>query len=344
MPPAFAGTGTPIPIPTEVLGPENIERIVELIRWETGGVFDLEFSLDGTMLAIATSEGIEVRSISGDADGTRDGRRVLDGQKESAVSFTNEGKIIAASWNMESMSLWKEDNNSSLRKIASQDMYLRSLAFSWDRRLFAAGDHSGNVTIWDLQSGKIIKKLAGFGYWVDSIAFSPDGQQLAIAYAYSRFNPMGDDWEFGVVGIINLATAGFRNLVTESLSSIQEIAYSTDGRLLTTQINNDLIIFSAQTGKALVALQGYKGGWLSNIKFSPDDRLLATSPREIDQWMNESIPITQFWDVETALVIGRLVSEGDYFSEVEFSPDGKFIAAGVHSGTVSLWGVLPTRE
>jgi WD40 repeat protein len=39
----------------------------------------------------------------------------------------------------------------------------------------------------------------------------------------------------------------------------------------------------------------------------------------------------------------RLNPGGDTFAEIAFSPDGRYIASGTHSGIVSVWGVIPSR-
>ncbi|MBN1438628.1 MAG: hypothetical protein JW929_04385 [Anaerolineales bacterium] len=252
--------------------------------------------------------------------------------------------MIALSSNLESVTLWKEAPDFQVEKIIEQEMYLRSSAFSWDRERFAAGDHSGNITIWELASGSVVKTIGGMGFWVDSLAFSPDGKHLAVAYDVCLYEaPGGDDVITKRIQIMDLATGGLRTLLDADISSIEEIAYSPDGKLLAAQINQDYILFSVQTGKILVGFPAYEDGWLSNIQFSPDGRLLATSPRA---WSGEDghKPMIQLWDVDPALEAGRLIAEGDKFTEVVFSPDGKLIASGVHSGAVILWGVSFIRR
>jgi WD40 repeat protein len=341
-PDVISRTGTPIPIPTEALGPENIGKIAELVRWETGEVNDLEFSPAGDMLAIATTTGMEFRTLSGDPEDRRSDKRSIEGFVARAVSFADDGKMVGVSWDMKSMGLWKESDDGEMHKILEQEMFLRSLDFSRDGSQFAAGDHSGNITIWNLGSGGVVGRWKGFGNWVDAIAFSPDGGQLAVQYDDNRTMYGGEDMPVEMLQIMDRTTGGRRMVLEASLSSVEELAFSPDGKLLAAEINSDYILFSVRTGQAEAALPNFGGGWLSHILFSPNGRLLATAP---SAWFgnNDPEPYIQIWDVNTALEMLRLNPGGDTFAEIAFSPDGRYIASGTHSGIVSVWGVIPSR-
>ena len=298
----------------------------------------MSFSPDGNNLAVATSDGIELWTIYGDAGKAGTMRRILEGATVYEVSFSKDGKLIAVSRNMESITIWKETADYQMMSMVEQEGFFRSMAFSWDGKYFASGDHAGTIMIWDLLSGKKIKTLKGIGDWIDSIAFSPDGNQLVYAFMES-IPAKYENYETEKIQIRNMESGGIRTLLDFEISTVFEAGFSPDGKILAIGINSDCILISVSNGQVVVALPGKENSILGDLDFSPDGKLLATS---LYDWTDEPSqkPLIRIWDVDAALEINILLTEGDNIADIAFSPDGKLIASGTYTGTIGLWGVL----
>lgn len=143
-----------------------------------------------------------------------------------------------------------------------------------------------------------------------------------------------------------LGTARFRHG-----SSIACIAYSADGKLLATGgSDNKIRLFDAETGKELRELVGHqpstfvlpekpsladfgsptgKGGLVTALAFSPDNKLLASGG-----W-DDAIRI---WDVATGKQVRSLIAHASQTAALAFSKDGKLLATrGGLDGVVRLW-------
>ena len=100
---------------------------------------------------------------------------------------------------------------------------------------------------------------------------------------------------------------------------IRDAQYSPDGTLLAVASSIGIWIYEAQTGEELNLFMGS----VRSVLFSPDSSTIASGNG------NGTISI---WDVETGIVIHRLL--GDRF---EFSPDGSTIASWGDDDTIHIW-------
>lgn len=199
---------------------------------------------------------------------------------------------------------------------------LNCLAFSPDGHILVSASIDKTIKIWDVPTGKIVQTLQADPYDVRSVAFSPDGSFLA-----SAGHEQVKVWD----------TRAWRELFTLAPSSsvLMFVAFSFDGRLLASGSmdssisiweipSKNLIQTFYSAGKTLSSL----GNILSALTFSPTSYLLAAA---------EGKGIVHLWDLNTGKE-KRIATGDDQLASVAFSPDGLLMAT-CSIESIKLWDI-----
>lgn len=106
---------------------------------------------------------------------------------------------------------------------------------------------------------------------------------------------------------------------------------SPDGSVIASKdINGDTCIWEVQQGKLIWKLPGSKGDYLSCVRFSPTNNILASCGKKG----------VHFWDYKSGKKIGSMAGPG---RSIAFSPDGKLLAVAAPethpNRDVSIWDV-----
>ena len=295
--------------------------------------FDPAVSSDGTTLAITSRNGVKLWDITTNRElayfGTAGGERV----RLSSPRFSPDGKILAAIRHAysavasdplrEPHSILEFWNTASKTKIAAFEEGVGKFAFSPDGRLLVAVNRNNTsnvaeheVHLWDVATQTRISSL-GKGH---SIAFAPDGKILAIA---SR----------GKVRLIDISNGeGLGSFFNVATLSQEAVKFSSDGKLLATIVDNDVVLWDFASRKEIASLKGH-AGIVASMAFSPDGKRIATS-----SWQDESVKI---WDAATYHRLFSFKLSGA--SSVLFSPDGQSLIVQGSSGT-QIWRAASESE
>ncbi|TEU18288.1 MAG: hypothetical protein E3J21_06270, partial [Anaerolineales bacterium] len=84
--------GTPMPWPVAAISPYNAAQVVQLARWGKGTVGEVTWSLDGQLLAVASSLGIYLY----DAETLEEVRYIKTEVRVMDVAFSPDGAILAS--------------------------------------------------------------------------------------------------------------------------------------------------------------------------------------------------------------------------------------------------------
>jgi WD40 repeat protein len=104
----------------------------------------------------------------------------LDITETSGISFSPDGKLLAASSHLGYVKLWKAEGFREVDTLRGFLLGAHSVAFSPDSKRLAAGsDDQEAVKIWDVESREELLTLPGQGAQHWEAAFSPDGDTLA---------------------------------------------------------------------------------------------------------------------------------------------------------------------
>ncbi len=331
---------------------------VRALTGHTGGVTDLAWSPDGTILASSsgdyTADDHTVRLWS--ADGTA--LATLDnGARTYSVAWSPDGNVLAAGAEDGVIHLWSADGT-AVRSFGGDGRIVYSLSWSPDGTRLAAGKSGGTsdnrVEVWSIDGTRQWTGSTNFsGGKFYNVGWSPDGQYVAggatdyglwradgrsifktdacagctPAWGFgwspdSRFWATGD--ESGNVSVYD--TLGTRVAQLHNSGNVDALAWSSVGNLLA-------------GGGSVWTWDGQKfkqtgGGFNARtaLAWSPDGQLLAAANAAAQQ-----IQITD----PTGKTVARLRQNADGLA---WSADNQTLAAGSSDGTIRLWSVRSSAE
>ncbi|MGB7440066.1 MAG: NB-ARC domain-containing protein [Coleofasciculaceae cyanobacterium] len=141
-------------------------------------------------------------------------------------------------------------------------------------------------------------------------------------------------WQAYLQGVnlhrVNFANADLsKSVFTQTLGGILSAAFSTDGKLLATGIDNEIWLWQVADNRQLLSCTGHVS-WVHSVAFSPEERILASGSN--DQTI-------RLWDVNTGQCLKTLRGHTGCIYSIAFSPDGRILASGSNDQTVRLWDI-----
>lgn len=221
----------------------------------------------------------------------------------------------------------------TLRTFAERGGYGTVVASSGSGARIAANGETA-VTVWDAASGAAVFSASGVvpsqGQWPHCMALSLDGAHLA-----ARVDPK-------TVKLWNVETQ--QELATLALDKNNgfRMVFSPDGKRLlmcaalfgTEGWENVFTLHDAATGSEVSRHVAPAEGLVHVLEFSPD----GTSAL-----MGTDVALT-VWDVATWTKLAGFPAQIYYPRSVQFSPDGKRVAAGGKDGTLVVWDAAANAE
>ncbi|MGW6153696.1 TIR domain-containing protein [Streptomyces sp. NPDC055144] len=284
------------------------------------------FSPDGRTFATGSFDGLQLW----DANSRAPLGKVLatGGIAISSVSFSRDGRTVAAADADGSVTLWNTSTRKPVGKpFTASGRSAESVAFSPDGTMFAASYDDGSVRLWDvLRHSPMGSPFTGHTSTVTAVAFSPDGSTLASA---------SNDTTVRLWDVRAQRQTG-PSINTGKLSTT---ALSPDGRTLAVTDSNTAVRFlnvatRRQIGDPLHFGEADKGPVTA---FSPDGTVLAT-----DSYGRKSS--VKLWDVRSHRQIGKLVYGQTSRNVVPaFSPDGRTLAISGES-SLRIWSLAKYRQ
>ena len=313
-----------------------------------GRIYDIEYSPDGTRLAVASSSGVWIYDSVTVAPITPIGTLAFD------IAFSPDGRTLASGSGI--LHLWDVVTGKKKDILHKGDRSASRVAFSADGRMIAAGNEH-RIYIWDAVTGE--QKYA-WGEWhpnryfkgwelgeVRSLAFSPDGRTLASGH--ESFH-VGHSEGKGKIHLWDALTGERKNTLTES-GLATSLAFSPDGRTLASGHLNWWLgsgiwgwvtLRDVETSETKHVLRGHAGP-VQSVALSADGRLLA-SGGGIDEDNIRERDTLRLWDAATGAHLRSMDRHAGRVYSLAFSPDGRTLASGNSDGTVLLWDLLPSPD
>lgn len=213
------------------------------LRLGKGKINGIQYSPDGTRLAVATSIGVWLYNMP----------------SYHEVALLNEYRftVKAKGWLRRILltRLAKSKYWCPFR-LQQRDAFLayhtaivNCLAFSPDGKTLASGDKEGAICLWDAHTGNplgIVLFLRPKNT-VNSVAFSPDGSTIASGH------------ENGTIGLWKARTGKFLRTLTEHTFDVNCVAFSPGGLLLPAGVRTTPSVYGLQKQANISALSQGKG-------------------------------------------------------------------------------------
>jgi WD40 repeat protein len=224
---------------------------------------------------------------------------------------------------------------------------LQGLSFSPDGHTLVTAGDDHLLQVWDMTTGELRETLAGHNGKIHAPALSDVGGHLTA-------------WSVGLDGqLIEWDLSGDRRLGRPFAAggaadfeggSAAGVAVSPDGRLLaTTDLEGRVRIMDGTTLTEVRRIDAVPGGQALALAFSPDGRTLAVA--------GQGGAVASRWDVVTGAAVGGPLPGPpamlprdpeapldvpdaqfqDASRTIAFSPDGRWLAAGVEDGRIYIW-------
>ena len=183
------------------------------------------------------------------------------------------------------------------------------------------------VFAFDPHSGEILETMAVHEDLVRGVAVSPDGRWIASGGfdATVRLWDSGNPHEVRPFATERVADGGTGR-------PFSQVAFSPDGRYLLAGSRNDLLMWELESGDLVRRFAGHTNA-PRRVVFSPGGELVASGAHD---------GTARVWHTETGEPCWTLREGSHWIVDVDFSPDGKFLATG--GRTVMLWDVETGRE
>jgi len=340
------------------------ERLFSLSGEVLGMAVDhLDFSPDGTRLAVANMDGLPkvwdvathtvLFALTGHTqtcDGiafSPDGKRLatgdlagvvkiwdaLTGQELAtlehggmvhSVTFSPDGGRVASASDDGRLMVWETaTGRSALSLPARSGLY--DVVYMPDGERLVSVHQDGTTAVWDAVSGQPLLTLAGHLSTVIAVAASPDNVQIATS---------------GYDGTVRLwGTTPGRELLTVAAHDgpVYGVAYNPDGsRLATVSLDGTAKLWDASSGLLALSLSpdGAAGG-LTGLAFSPDGSRLAAGGGDGTVYVDDAI---------TGRTVLTLTGHTDAVLGLAFSTDGKRLATISWDGTARVWDLVSAKE
>lgn len=222
----------------------------------------------------------------------------------NSISFSIDGKTIAAGEQSGVISLWRTSDGQIIQTMQGHTGPVNEIAFSPDGKLIASASSDRTLRLWQIDSD------VSFGVKLQSAT----SDQLYI------LDSQGVHMANMVVGSLAFSPNG--QLVA---------AGGQDGRIWLWQVASKKIVWNTQGH----IMDGYPRDVLT-IAFSPDGSILASGGRDgtIHLWDIVDGKLLKRLSLSTTRAT---------IQSIAFSPDGTMIASGAEDGFVRLWAVSAGR-
>jgi WD40 repeat protein len=346
-----------------------------------GGATALAVTADGKTLATAGSDGTvtlwglpsgkEVATFKGHTGDV------------NAVAFTRDGRVLASAGADKVIRLWDPATRKDLGTLTGHRSEVRALAFTPDGKTLASASgfedpkekntdlrmKDGELWLWDVpaRQGTCVQKHPG---GVLCLAMSPDGKTVAA----------GTTMNWNELLLIDVAerkkAAGpFQT----GVGWLQSLAFHPGGKVLALGKADDRVhLWDLETNKQIEDIRGPRGE-IESLAFSPDGATLASGTMDgvVQLWdvkavrgralerstfrahfrgagalafVNDTTLVSgghdgaKVWRLPDRLERATLKGDGQGFHALTVSADGKTLAAGGRSRTLTLWDVGKGKE
>lgn len=307
-----------------------------------GVVRAVDVTPDGQRLAVGSTHGMAVCDAKGQVQfaipnkpeapvevGGMNRDRLMFGGHYSFGSFSPDGKTLAVvtSDSPEEIRLFDSETGQELRRFKLKSRLVR-LAFSPDGKRIVTTERDIAVRLYAIDSGKQIwsfeiKPTTTAESYTSAVAYSPDAKLIAACA------PIGSDYD---IYLLDAATGKAVGRLSGHTWKPWALAFTADSTMLySSGWDGAVRRWDVSTRQQLAPPEGVRATAVTAA--SPDGQTLA--------YEDDSGTI-HLVDAKDAKELRQLELPGTQYSQLTFSPDGRYLAGGGTSGEkvhVAVWDV-----
>lgn len=346
-----------------------------IARLGKGRINDMQYSPDGSILAVATTIGIWVY----DTDTYQEQALLsLSNQEMEKVYFNHDGTVLTGMemfgnkithWDVTLPKIKKSSTNrhdfphqatyssdgntfvtKSFKEIHIRDSktntskhilkghgdYISCLVYSPDDEIIASGSHDQTVRLWDVKTGKHIRMLRGHKDNITFLSFSPDGSTLISVSKDMTIN----FWDIPSGELkLPLAIQGVISDKIETKEKIKRTFFSPDQSVLITAGESRTIhLWDSTTGKLKQTFSDKnEDNKETGYVREVEDILFSPDGKSILSLVKDYQ--IRMWDIATGKR-RRFTGYTGYLTNAAFSPDGKTLATVDYPGDIHIWDIM----
>ena len=307
-------------------------------RFGKGGITTIQFSPDGTLLAVGSNIGVWLYDME-----TGEEKSFFASGMCKALRFSPDGRFLTASSAERLIQLWEIATE---REVPLIDLYgdASVLRFSSDGKTLIGLSSSGHaaITRLNIENGKGKTKHLKTGLFGTGLFSSEDFDGV---YAMTSDKIAIGKWD-GTIQLWDVATrkklSTLRGHVDFPLQPLDKpmrrkhpfgrlilaVAFSPEGTRLASGGADNTVRLSDLTGvQDSMTLQKHTGP-TNVLTFSPDGKMLASGSTD---------KTVQLWDTTTGEPLATLTGHKNGIAALAFSPDGNTLVSGSTDGTIRFW-------
>lgn len=315
-----------------------------IARLGKGGINTMQFSPDGSLLAVGTDVGVWLYDASSGKE-----TALFTGYtgRIDALDFSPDGnKLASGGFANPIIQIWDPHTGNKLNTIELIDKTdrLTGLGFSNDGKTLTSTDLWGRISHHDLVNKSQDILDVSSGPHGGLAVFSPDGNTIASENEGKIFlwdSKSGKQQAIYKGHSSRLKGDSFINAVisdifnTPRYADINSFDFSSDGRILVSgSLDETVQLWNIIDGSKIATFKGHRNV-ITTVAFSSDGKTIASGDGE---------KLIKLWDINTKRERSTLSGHTHGITALVFSPDGKTLASGSRDGTIRFWNSDTAKE